>query len=111
TTVLVIDDSRNFLDSIKEALEGAGYAVLTADGGKAGLAMIADHRPNAILVDGVMPDIDGASVIRRVRLDAATRAMPCLLLTAHDDPAAQLRALEAGADAFVAKDGDAEVIL
>ena len=79
--------------------------------GKAGLAMIADHRPNAILVDGFMPEMDGASVIRRVRLDAATRALPCLLLTAHDESDAQLRALESGADAFVPKDGDSELIL
>jgi DNA-binding response OmpR family regulator len=110
-TVLLIDDSPNFLESIQEALENAGYTVLTATGGKAGLAMIADHLPSAVLVDGVMPDMDGASVIRRVRLDAATRAIPCLLLTAHDEPSAQLRALEAGADAFVGKDGDSELIL
>jgi DNA-binding response OmpR family regulator len=110
-TVLVIDDSPNFLDSLRDALEGAGYTVLTATDGKAGLAMIADHRPNAILVDGIMPDMDGASVIRRVRLDAATRALPCLLLTAHDESGAQLLALESGADAFVPKDGDSELIL
>jgi CheY-like chemotaxis protein len=62
-------------------------------------------------VDGVMPDMDGASVIRRVRLDAATRAMPCLLLTAYEERGSQLRALEAGTDAFVPKDGDMEVVL
>ena len=58
-----------------------------------------------------MPDMDGATVIRRVRLDAATRALPCLLLTASDEGGAQLRALEAGADAFVRKDEDMAVIL
>jgi DNA-binding response OmpR family regulator/anti-sigma regulatory factor (Ser/Thr protein kinase) len=111
TSVLVIDDSPTFRRRLAEALEGAGYATLTASGGEEGLAMIAEHRPNAVIVDGVMPDMDGATLIRRVRLDAALRAIPCLLLTASEEGAAQLRALEAGADAFVRKDEDIEVIL
>jgi len=111
TTVLIIDDSPTFRHSLSEALAGAGYAVLTAASGEEGLAVIADHRPNAIVVDGVMPEMDGATLIRRVRLDAAFRAIPCLLLTASEDGRAQLRALEAGADAFVRKDEDMEIIL
>ena len=110
-TVLVIDDSPTFRQSLSEALAGAGYAVLTAASGDEGLAMIADRRPNAIVVDGVMPDMDGATLIRRVRLDAAFRAIPCLLLTASEEGRAQLLAFEAGADAFVRKDEDMEIIL
>ena len=110
-TVLVIDDSPTFRQSLGEALEGAGYSVLLAAGGEAGLAMIADRRPSAIVVDGVMPDMDGATLIRRLRLDAAFRTIPCLLLTASEDGSAQLRALDAGADAFVRKDEDMEIIL
>ena len=110
-TVLVIDDSPTFRQSLSEALEGVGYAVLTAGGGDEGLALISDRRPNAIVVDGVMPDMDGATLIRRVRLDAAFRAIPCLLLTASEEGSAQLRAFEAGADAFVRKDEDMEIIL
>ena len=110
-TVLVVDDSPTFRQVLREALEGAGYAVFAAASGDEGLAMIADLRPNAIVVDGVMPDMDGATLIRRVRLDAAFRATPCLLLTASDDGGAQLRALDAGADAFVRKEEDMEIIL
>jgi len=110
-TVLIIDDSATFRQSLAEALEAAGYAVLTAASGDEGLALISDRRPNAIVVDGVMPGMDGATLIRRVRLDAAFRAIPCLLLTASEEGSAQLHALEAGADAFVRKDEDLEIIL
>lgn len=110
-TILVIDDSETYRKRLAEVLEDAGYRVLTAENGKAGLSMIADRRPNAVIVDGVMPDMDGATLIRRVRLDAAMRALPCVLLTASEDAGAQLRALEAGADAFVRKDDDMDVIL
>jgi two-component system NtrC family sensor kinase len=110
-TVLIIDDSPTFRQSLGEVLESAGYIVLSAASGDEGLAMIANHRPNAIVVDGVMPDMDGATLIRRIRLDAAFRTIPCLLLTASEDGNAQLCALEAGADAFVRKDEDMGIVL
>ena len=57
--------------------------VLTAPTGEEGLRLAAAQRPAAIVVDGVLPGIDGATVIRRMRLDAALRDVPCLLLTAR----------------------------
>ena len=110
-TVLVIDDSVTFREELRQALEGAGYAVLVAASGEEGLRLAADERPNAMVVDGVMPGIAGATVIRRVRLDAALRGVPCVLLTASEDRDAELSALEAGADAFVRKDEAVEVVL
>jgi DNA-binding response OmpR family regulator len=68
------------------------------------------RRPDAIVVDGVLPGIDGATVIRHLRLDAALRDVPCLLLTASEGKHAELRALDAGADAFVRK-ADLDLIL
>ncbi len=110
-TILVIDDSLTFREGLKSALEGAGYRVLAASTGEQGLRLAADERPNAAVVDGVLPGIDGATVIRRIRLDAALRRMPCLLLTASEDLDAEIRALDAGADAFVRKEEDTGVIL
>jgi len=110
-TVLLIDDSKTFREELKQALSSAGYEVITAATGEEGLRLAASHRPDALIVDGVMPGIDGATVIRRVRLDVALRGMPCLLLTASDEHGAELRALEAGADAFVLKEEEMEVIL
>jgi two-component system, NtrC family, sensor kinase len=110
-TVLVIDDSATLRDELTKALEPAGYIVLTAASGEEGLQVAADRRPDAVLVDGILPGIDGATVIRRVRLDAALRGIPCLLLTASEDKGSELRALDAGADTFVRKEEGAAVIL
>jgi two-component system NtrC family sensor kinase len=109
-TILIIDDSRTFRAELSAALEGADYAVVTAADGEEGLRIADSVRPTAILVDSVMPGIDGGTVIRRIRLDAALRATPCVLLTASEDQGAELRALDAGADAFVRKE-DLEVVL
>ncbi|MEO7735072.1 MAG: response regulator [Kofleriaceae bacterium] len=102
--VLIIDDSSTFRGELSEALTAAGFVTATATGGNEGLRMAATSRPTAIVVDGVMPDMDGASVIRRVRLDPGLRTTPCLLLTGSDETDAEVRALDAGADGFIRKD-------
>jgi DNA-binding response OmpR family regulator len=111
SAVLVIDDSATFREELRAALEEAHYSVLTAANGEEGLRLAGSRRPAAILVDGVLPGIDGATVIRRIRLDAALRDVPCLLLTASEDVDAELLALDAGADSFVRKHDDLDVIL
>jgi len=110
-TLLVVDDSPTFRGGLRQALEAAGYGVVEAPTGEDGLRMAGTRRPDAIIVDGALPGIDGASLIRRVRLDAALRNVPCLLLTGSEGPGAELQALDAGADGFVRKTEDLEVIL
>ena len=110
-TILVIDDSATFRGALQTSLEGAGYLVVSAASGEEGLRLAAAQRPAAILVDGVLPGIDGATVIRRIRLDAALRDVPCLLLTASEEADAELRAFDAGADSFVRKEDHLDVIL
>ncbi|MCA9601788.1 MAG: response regulator [Myxococcales bacterium] len=110
-TILVIDDSVTYRTTLAELLESAGYQVCTAASGEEGLRMAANLHPTAIVVDGVLPGIDGATVIRRIRLDAALRGTPCLLLTGSEEREAELKALDAGADAFVRKDEHESVIL
>jgi two-component system, NtrC family, sensor kinase len=110
-TVVLIDDSVTFREALREALEAAGNDVLVAASGEEGLRMAAAHRPTAVVVDGVLPGMDGATVIRTIRLDAALRGLACILLTGSEGEGAELRALEAGADAFVRKDEDMELIL
>jgi PAS domain S-box-containing protein len=109
--VLVIDDSTTYRDEIRRALEGAGYDVQEAASGEEGLALAGAVRPDAVIVDGVLPGIDGATVIRRLKSDTALRDSPCLLLTAAEGTADELRSLEAGADAYVRKSEDLGVIL
>ena len=109
--ILVIDDSVTFRETLREVLEEVGYTVHVAASGEEGLRIAAAGRPGAVIVDSVLPGIDGATVIRRLRLDTGLRSVPCLLLTGSEDRQMELRALEAGADAFVRKEEEAEVIL
>src|SRR5258708_39689425 len=69
-TVLLIDDSVTFREELKAILEKAAYRVLIAGSGEEGLRLAADLRPTAIIVDGLLPGIDGATFIRRIRLHA-----------------------------------------
>ncbi len=110
-TILVVDDSSTFREQLREVLEQGGYTVQCASSGEEGLRIMSRIRPLALIVDGVMPDLDGATVVRRVRLDEALRGTPCLLLTASEEGEAELAALDAGADAFVRKGEDPAVIL
>jgi two-component system NtrC family sensor kinase len=111
TTVLIIDDSPTFREELKSVLESSGYAVVTAGTGEDGLRAAVDARPSVIVVDGVLPGIDGATVIRRIRADAVLRRTPCILLTASEERSGELKAFDAGADAYVRKDEDTEIIL
>ncbi len=109
--VLVIDGDAAVRQSLGDLFEGNGHLVVTAGSGLEGLRVAAAQRIDAVVINGALPDIDGATVIRRFRLDAALRGIPCLLLTASDDAAAELNALDAGADAFVRQDADSAVVL
>jgi two-component system NtrC family sensor kinase len=110
-TVLIIDDSPTFREELKSVLESSGYSVVTAGSGEEGLRVAVDSRPAVIVVDGVLPGIDGSTVIRRVRADAALRSTPCILLTASEERSGELKALDAGADAYVRKEEDTGIIL
>jgi DNA-binding response OmpR family regulator/anti-sigma regulatory factor (Ser/Thr protein kinase) len=110
--VLLIDDSPTFRARIGEALREKGYGVLEAGSGEEGLRCAALQRPAAIVVDGQLPGIDGATVVRKLRLDAALRQTPCVLLTGSSpDLRTELAALDAGADAFVRKEEELDIVL
>ncbi len=110
-TILIIDDSPTFREELAHRLAEAGYRVLQATSGEEGLVVAAATRPDAIVVDGILPGIDGATVIRRLSSDSTLRGTPCVLLTASDGSVDELRALEAGADAYITKAESLEVVL
>jgi two-component system, NtrC family, sensor kinase len=111
-SLLLIDDSATFRNEFKSVLESAGYQVLTAETGGEGLHTAVAIRPLAVIVDGVLPGgMDGATVIRRLKQDLTLRDTPCLLLTGSESPGDELLTLDAGADAYVRKDENIDVVL
>lgn len=107
--VLLIDDSSTVRRTYERILEDHQYRVLTAASGEEGLRLAALYRPAALIVDGNLPGIDGCTVIRRLRLDSALRATPCILLTGSGT--SEGLALEAGADAFLSKNESQETVM
>ncbi len=104
-TILVVDDEPRAQILLRNLLEVAGYRVICASNGPEALAS-ARQLPDVVLLDLMMPGMDGYEVCRRLRADPALAAMPVIMLTALDDRASRLKGLEAGADDFLSKPFD-----
>lgn len=102
-TVLVIDDEAPIRNMLAYSLGSADMDVLTAPGGKAALRMLGESRPDLILIDWMMPDIDGLQLTRKLRRDPALHDIPIILLTARSSEDDRTRGLDAGADDYVVK--------
>jgi len=101
--ILVVDDHAENRDLLRASLEQAEYTVLTAASGDAALEAVARHRPDLILLDVMMPGLDGYEVCRRLKADPETAFLPVIVVTALQDFAHRLRGIEAGADEFLTK--------
>ncbi len=99
-TILVVDDELQLLRQIEAYLQQAGYTVVTATDGKAGLHQFRTSGPDAVLLDINMPEMDGFEVARQIR---QTSMVPIIMLTARDDEFDQALGLELGADDYVTK--------
>jgi DNA-binding NarL/FixJ family response regulator len=102
-TVLVVDDSPGTLGLLNDVLESAGYTVLVAQSGAAALTAVAGVTPDAILMDAVMPGLDGFETCRLLRRDQALAAVPIIFMTGLTETEHVLRALEAGGVDYVTK--------
>jgi DNA-binding response OmpR family regulator len=107
--ILVIDDDPGITRLLKRGLSLEGFAVDTADSGEAGLRLVFDRPPDLVILDWMMPGLDGIEVLRRLR--EADQHLPVLMLTARDAPADQVQGLRTGADDFVAKPFTFDVLL
>jgi DNA-binding response OmpR family regulator len=99
--VLVIDDDPAVTSVLKRGLAYEGFAVDTAANGPEGLGSARERAPDAVVLDVMMPGMDGYEVLRRLR--AADEQLPVLMLTAKDAPTDQVAGLDAGADDYVVK--------
>jgi CheY-like chemotaxis protein len=101
--ILLIDDDASLLQMVRLMLEREGHQVVVAEGGEEGIAAAQTHSPDLAIVDLMMPGMSGYGVTRAFRNSARTAALPILILTARGQPMDRQMALEAGANAYLAK--------
>jgi CheY-like chemotaxis protein len=105
--VLIIDDEDDIREVAALSLESvAGWEVVTANSGSQGLARAAEHQPDAILLDVMMPGMDGPTTFRELRKNPATSKIPVLLLTAKVQSSDQRRFADLGVEAVLFKPFD-----
>lgn len=102
-TILVVDDEPANRELMVALLEPQGYTVLTAEDGQEALDSFAKHQPDLLLLDVMMPKMDGVEVCRRLKKNPETRLTPVVLVTALSALDDRVRGLEAGADDFLGK--------
>ncbi len=101
--ILIVDDTPANVEILEMRLAAHGFEILTAGDGEEALAIIGDEQPDLILLDIMMPKIDGIEVCRRVKSDNSLPFIPIILVTAKSDPKDVVAGLEAGAEEYLTK--------
>ena len=101
--ILIVEDEKPIRDMIAFALKRAGYGVQEAGDCRTARNLLADRRPDLLLVDWMLPDMSGLELTRQLKRDAATRELPVILLTARAAEADKVAGLEGGADDYITK--------
>ena len=103
SSILIIEDEKDILDLVEYHLKQAGFQVLTAADGGEGLGLAAKKRPNLIILDLMLPGMDGKDVCRVLKSNPVTQTIPVLMLTAKAEELDRVVGLELGADDYVTK--------
>jgi len=101
--ILAVDDDKNILRLVQANLERQGYQVVTAVDGKDALQKVDEERPDLIVLDVVMPQMDGFEVLQTLRRNPATRDIPVIMLTGRAEEADVFRGWQSGADMYLTK--------
>jgi adenylate cyclase len=109
--ILAVDDTPQNLDLLARRLRSQGYEVAMAGDGEEALARVAELEPDLILLDIMMPRLDGIETVRRLKADAAHRHIPVILVTAKSDPRDVIEGLDAGGDDYLTKPIDHAALL
>ena len=101
--VLIVDDDLLIRQVLRYSLRRAGYEVLEAANGPDALASVSGDRPDVLLLDLMMPDVNGFAICSALRANPATRGLPIIMLTARADDQARDLGMSAGANAYLTK--------
>jgi DNA-binding NarL/FixJ family response regulator len=110
-TILIIEDQPDMRENIATILEMEDFAVLTANDGREGLGMAREEKPDLILCDVMMPEMDGYDVLHQLRGDRTIRGTPFIFLTAKGEKRDQRAGMNLGADDYLTKPVSAEDLL
>jgi two-component system alkaline phosphatase synthesis response regulator PhoP len=102
-TIAIIEDEANIVELVKYNLDREGYRTISAGNGKKGLDLIKQEIPDLVILDLMMPELDGISVCKQLRADPQTKNIPVIILTAKSEEADRVLGLEMGADDYVTK--------
>jgi len=103
SVILVVDDNAENRDMLARRLARQGYETLTAEGGQAALDTLAARPVDLVLLDVMMPDLDGYAVLQRLKADPALRDIPVLMISALDDLSSVVRCIQLGAEDYLGK--------
>ena len=109
--ILIVDDEEDILDLLQYNLSREDFETVVARDGEEALAKAGQERPDLIILDIMMPKLDGLEVCRRLRQDAELRTIPILMLTARAEEGDHVRGLDVGADIYLAKPISVPVLL
>lgn len=101
--ILVIEDEKDLLEVLAYNLRQAGHTPLLVGGGRDALAAVAEHRPDLVLLDLMLPDVSGIEICRRIKSAPATKDIPIVMVTAKGDEVDRVVGFELGADDYVVK--------
>src|SRR3954470_6006375 len=101
--ILIVEDDPDIAELVARYLDKAGFTTARASTGRDALSAIAARPPDALLLDLMLPQVDGLEVCRAIRANEATAALPIIMLTARADESERIVGLELGADDYLAK--------
>ncbi len=103
TTILVVEDSKEIASLVKFRLKSSGFEVVAAENGKVGLETAQKIKPDMIIMDVMMPVMNGLEALMALKSDYSTRSIPVILLTAQSTEQEIIKGLELGADDYITK--------
>ena len=109
--ILVVDDDPKNLKLIRDLLQVSGYKTIEATGGEQGIKLAKSKKPDLILMDILMPKVDGYTACREIKMDKATKAIPVVMLTSLDHELNKELGRDMGANGYITKPVDRQKLL